>query len=337
MHGYIANVAYFLPARVETTRDLASRFPGGSIERIAEKTGILQRHISADGECASDLACAAAEALFDSAPHARKEVDFILFCTQSPDYILPTTACLLQKRLGISTTAGALDFNLGCSGYVYGLGLAQGLIASGQAKSILLVTADTYTKYLREDDKSARAIFGDGAAATLIKASREIPQSLGPFVYGTDGGGADDLIVPNSGMRRSSVANTESGEARSSMSLHMNGPNVFSFAVKTVPESVRSLLERSSVEMADVDLFVFHQANVYLLEEIRRILSIPEDKYQLTLGHCGNTVSSSIPIALRHAQLEGRLFSGALVVLVGFGVGFSWAAALVKWTNVLNN
>jgi 3-oxoacyl-[acyl-carrier-protein] synthase-3 len=259
-----------------------------------------------------------------------------LYCTQTPDYILPTTACVLQHRLGLSTSCGALDFNLGCSGYIYGLGLAKALIDSGQASKVLLLTADTYSKLLNPADKSVRTIFGDAAAATLIVASEQ--ESLtGPFVYGTDGAGAQNLIVPAGGMRRAADPQAElvpddSGNARTMNDLYMNGAEIFNFTLRVIPTAISQLLERAGIGQEDVDLFVFHQANRFMLEHLRRKLKVPAEKFVIAMEDIGNTVSSSIPIALREAQERGQLPPGSLVMLVGFGVGYSWGATLIRWS-----
>jgi 3-oxoacyl-[acyl-carrier-protein] synthase III len=332
MHGFIAAVEYALPEHTLDTKTLVELFPEWDMAKIDAKTGIHTRHIAASDEYVTDLSVAATTKLFDAGACEPDDIDFLLLCTQSPDYALPTTACILQHRLGISSRAGALDFNLGCSGYVYGLGLAEGLIVSGQANSILLITADTYSKYLKFDDKSSRAIFGDGAAATLIK-TRQDPQ-FGPFLYGTDGRGWDSLIVRNSGLRgrRCGQISEKQPSIDDNDFLYMDGGAIFSFVIKTVPQSVKSLLYKASLKIEDIRLFIFHQANAYLLEEVRRILGIASDKVQITLDECGNTVSSTIPIAIRHADLDGKLLEGDYVVLVGFGVGYSWSATVLKWS-----
>src|SRR3974377_857998 len=170
MHGCISAIEYFLPEKTVSTADLSAAFPDWSVEKIDSKTGICDRHVVSAEECSSDLAFAPAQKLFQSGACRPDQIDFAMLCTQSPDYFLPTTACLLQDRLGLPTSAGALDFNLGCSGYIYGLGLAEGLISSGQASNVLLVTAETYSKFMHPRDKSVRTIFGDAAAATLITA-----------------------------------------------------------------------------------------------------------------------------------------------------------------------
>jgi 3-oxoacyl-[acyl-carrier-protein] synthase III len=329
-HSSIAAIEYHLPERSITTDELASLFPAWSVEKIDTKTGIQARHISSEDECASDLAFSAVQKLFKSCGRTSEAIDFILLCTQSPDYLLPTTACLLQTRLGIPTSAGALDFSLGCSGYIYGLGLAEGLISSRQASSVLLLTADTYTKYVDPLDKTTRPIFGDGAAATLIEAVSCETAPIGPFVFGTDGRGAPHLILPNSGTRRT-VESDRSSPATRSNRLYMNGREVFDFAIAEVPRSVDSLLQKAELELDDIDLFVFHQANKFILEELRKIIRIPREKFLVTISHCGNTVSSTIPIALKHAEWDGRLIPGSVIMLVGFGVGYSWGATLVRW------
>jgi 3-oxoacyl-[acyl-carrier-protein] synthase-3 len=337
MHATLRAIEYYLPEKVVTTADLAAEFPQWSVEKIDAKTGISERHVSASDECSSDLAVSAARKLFDTGACRPDEIDYILLCTQSPDYLLPTTACLVQERLDIPTTAGALDFNLGCSGYVYGLGLAEGLIASGQAQEILLLTAETYTKFLHPLDKSVRTIFGDAAAATLLTAVDSPQPLLGPFVYGTDGKGAGNLIVPTGGMRRPRTSQTavaakdKSGNVRSGDDLFMDGAEIFNFTLSAVPTSVSALLERAGMELDQIDLFVFHQANRYMLEHLRKRMKIPPEKFEISMAHCGNTVSSTLPIALKQALEGGRIKENAVVMLVGFGVGYSWGATLLRW------
>ena len=337
MNAALAAIEYYLPSQVLSTEDLSAEFPEWSVQKIDSKTGIYARHIAAEGECASDMAVAAAQKLFASGACEPQSIDYLLLCTQSPDYFLPTTACLVQDRLGIPTSAGALDFNLGCSGYIYGLGLAQGLIASGQASSVLLLTAETYSKFLNRGDRSVRTIFGDAAAATLLVAKDSPAPLIGPFVYGTDGSGGANLIVPAGGLRRPRSPETavpqedEGGNTRSPDDLYMNGAEIFNFTIAAVPESVHALMQKAGCALEDIDLAVFHQANKYMLDHLRKRMKIPAEKFQVTMSHCGNTVSSTIPIALKHAACEGPLRSGSLVLLVGFGVGYSWGATLLRW------
>ncbi len=317
----LGGIAAYLPAGVLDNPTLAALFPEWPAERIEEKLGIRERRIAGAEEYASDLAVKAAEALFEATGVGRETVDYLLVCTQSPDFLLPTTACLVQDRLGLPTTVGALDFNLGCSGYVYGLGLAKGLIESGQASRVLLVTAETYSKYMDAGDKNVRTLFGDGAAATWVTASGG-SGSLGPFVYGTDGAGSENLIV-----RRGGARHREEGDAF----LRMDGPAIYSFTLRAVPAAVAEVLAKAGIGYGDVDLFVLHQASKYMLDGLARIMKVPAVKMVYAMGATGNTVSASIPLALMAAEREGRLKPGMRVVLVGFGVGLSWAACLVEW------
>jgi 3-oxoacyl-[acyl-carrier-protein] synthase-3 len=337
MKARIAAVEYHLPRELVSNEQLAAEFPEWSAEKIEEKTGIAERWVASGDECASDLGLAAATKLFASGICAPSDVDYLLLCTQSPDYFLPTTACILQDKLGIPTRAGALDFNLGCSGYVYGLGLAKALIETDQAQGVLLITAETYSKFIHPKDKSVRTLFGDAGTATLVRGVAGDDEFIGPFVYGTDGSGAANLIVPVGGMRRrhcepgAALIVDDSGNARGEDSLYMNGPEIFSFTLRVVPGIVHGLLARAGKELGDIGLFVFHQANKYMLDHLRKRLKIPEDKFFVGLRNCGNTVSCTIPIALKQAAGEGRLKAGDLVMLVGFGVGYSWGATLVRW------
>lgn len=328
--AFIRAIEYHLPESVVSNEDLVQRFPDWSPEKIEDKTGIRSRRVVSESELASDLAVAAAERLLQSGVCDAADIDFVLLCTQSPDYPLPSTSCLVQERLGIPTTCGAFDINLGCSGFVYGLSTAKGLIETGQAANVLLLTSETYTRHLDVDDISVRAVFGDGAAATLVSGRDEVSESdhefIGPFVFGTDGRGASRLIL-RQGSLREKVENPNGPGAK----LSMNGPDIFTFTLKQVPASVEAVLAKSGTRMDDVDLFVFHQANKFMLEHLRKKLKIPVEKFVYALEDCGNTVSATIPIALRRAVEEGRLSGGELVMIVGFGVGYSWSAALLHW------
>ncbi len=325
--AFIRAVDYYLPEATVTNDDLVKRFPDWSAEKIEDKTGIRSRRVASDSELASDLAVAAAERLLGSGVCDVADIDFLLLCTQSPDYALPSTSCLIQDRLGIPTTAGAFDVNLGCSGYVYGLSTAKGLIESGQADNVLLLTAETYTKHLDADDISVRAVFGDGAGATLISCrDTDDAESIGPFVFGTDGRGASRLILREGSLREKIEHPDTPGDK-----LRMNAPDIFPFTPKQVPASVKALLAKSGKAMDEIDLFVFHQANKFMLEHLRKKIKIPDEKFVYALEDCGNTVSATIPIALHRAVDEGQLRGGQLVMLVGFGVGYSWSAGLIRW------
>lgn len=336
-HAAIRAIAYHLPESVLTNAQLAREFEGWEEEKILAKTGIVSRHVASASECASDLGDAAARKLFDTGACMPADVDFLLFCTQSPDHFLPTTACLLQDRLGLPTSCGAIDLNQGCSGFVYGLALARGLVENELARNVLLVTADTYTKFINPRDRSTRTLFGDGAAATLVAPAAVEGDFIGPFVFGTDGRGAPHLIVPAGGARTPHTVATAlerkdtSGNWRCDDNLFMNGGEVFAFTLAAVPAVIRRLLEKTGLALDDVDQFVFHQANRFMLERLRDKLEIPPEKFAIELEDTGNTVSASIPIALDRCVQRGVVRPGDRVLIVGFGVGYSWAAALIRW------
>lgn len=318
----IKGIEYYLPERVLDNIELAKNFPDWTPEKIAEKTGIEKRHIVAQNETALDLAERAAKELFKSGVCSPDEVEYVLFCTQSPDYFLPTTACLLQERIGISTTVGAVDYNLGCSGFVYGLSLAKGLIESRQVNNVLLITAETYSKYIRDNNVGVRTIFGDGAAATFIEGVESDLDLIGPFVFGTDGTGKDRLIVKNGAHRNPDKSNP--------VELYMNGPDIFVFTLEAVPKAVRAILNKSTCDIGDIDFFVFHQANQYMLNYLREKIEIPENKFCIDMKDYGNTVSSTIPIALSNLLKKNALNNNSQVMLVGFGVGYSWGATICR-------
>ena len=317
----ISEIETYFPEKKVTNEDLQKEFPEWSPEKIFNKVGVKQRYTASAEETVLELAVKASEKLLKKID--KNEIDFILFCTQSPDYHLPTTACILQDRLGLRKNIGALDFNLGCSGFVYGLSIAKGLIATGVAQNILLVTAETYTKYLRKSDKSNRTIFGDGAVATLIQKD-EAKENF-QFILGTDGSGYDNLIVRNGGGRNRINKEDEAGNC-----LYMNGQNIFIFTIEKIPALVKEILEKNNLTKNDVDYYIFHQANAHILRRQREILEIPEEKFYINLEKYGNTVSSTIPIALKDALETGKVKRGQKIMLIGFGVGLSWGATIVE-------
>ena len=301
-------IAYHLPEKALTNAELASDWDGWTPEKIFAKTGVRARRVAAPGETALDLAESACRRLFDETGVAAASVDFLVLCTQSPELRLPSSACLLQARLGLRVSCGALAIDHGCSGFVYALAVAKGLLAGGLAQNVLVVTAETYSRYLDAEDRATRTIFGDGAAAALVGAD-DMPR-LGAFVFGTDGTGADKLIVRDGRLR-------------------MDGPEIFNFALEVVPSALDAALAANGLAREAVDLFVFHQANRFMLDTLRTVCGLPRDRFYVNLETTGNTVSASIPIALRQLRDAGRLAPGMRVALVGFGVGLSWGATVV--------
>jgi 3-oxoacyl-[acyl-carrier-protein] synthase-3 len=332
----IRDIAYHLPSDVLSNEDLAAIYPDWSADKIFSKTGIKQRHIAPSAVTASDLAFEAAKKLFESGMVIPEQIDFLILCTQAPDFILPTSACILQHRLGLPRSAGALDVNLGCSGFVYGLSLAKGLIESGLASNVLLLTADTYSKYIHPMDKSVRTLFGDAAAATVVSKS-EGNSDIGPFVFGTDGSGAGNLIVEAGGFRLPRSHSTaeekvdDSGNVRSQENLYMNGAEIMAFTLNEVPKACETLMQKAGLSDASVDLYVLHQANKFMLDALRKKMKISSEKMPILMSECGNTVSSTIPVALCDLQTSGVLNRGMNLVLLGFGVGYSWAGCVLKY------
>lgn len=332
----IKAITSFLPAGKLTNEQLAEEFGDWHASQILSKTGVAVRGVAGPDECASDLGIEAAKRLFAGGAHVPEEIDFLIFCTQSPDYFTPTTACVMQDRLGLRTDCGAIDINQGCSGYIYGLALAKSLVDAGTAGNVLLITADTYTKFINRRDRSLLTLFGDGAAATLVGSVPADRELIGPFILGTDGRGANQIIVKAGGLRCPPTPETAvekedaSGNWRSDQNLFMDGADVFGFALKTVPEVMRQLLEKSGLSFDDVDFIVPHQANKFILERLRAKMKIPPGKFWIDMEQCGNTVSSTIPIALESALAQNRIKQGDRVALVGFGVGYSWGATLIE-------
>ncbi|MDP4276039.1 MAG: ketoacyl-ACP synthase III [Bacteroidota bacterium] len=331
MKVYIKALAYALPEKILTNAQLVELFPEWSVDKIASKVGVNQRHVAADNETAADLAVRAAENLFKENQIDRSTIDFVLFCTETPDYMLPCSACLIQHELRLPTTCGALDFSLGCSGFIYGLALSKGLIFSGMATNVLLLTGETMTKCLHPKDKGNRTIFGDGASASLI--SKNGLAEIGEFSFGSDGKNKEDLIIKTGAMRHREPLNDLTFDASnnpvSSDFLYMNGSAVFSFSNLVVPDLVDHVLARNHLLQPDINLFVFHQANKYMINYLRKLLSIEEEKFYIFLENVGNTVSSSIPIALYEAKKEDRLHGQ--VLLAGFGAGYSWGGVTLNF------
>ena len=323
MKSYIKKIFCYLPEIiVENTN-----------ERLRKKTGIERRHICAENETAADMAVKAAEKLFSTVP--RDSIDYILFCTQSPDYYLPTTACILQDRLGLKKSCGALDFNHGCTGYIYGLGLSKGLIESGQAENILLLTAETYSKYINSEDQAVNSLFGDAATATLITAENTEKNGIAGVEYGTDGAGFKNLIVPVGGMRQRYqntkifVTTDKHGNSRTNQNLFMDGAAITDFALEVVPQTLENILQKNFLRREEMNYYVFHQANNFMLKSLQKICRLEDLNFWNDVKSYGNTVSNSIPIALADILQENKPSHLQKVLLLGFGVGLSWGGCVV--------
>lgn len=330
---FIKDIEYYLPSKVLTNEELVRDFPEWNAEKVAKKTGIKERHIAAEGETSADMAYMAASKLFERNSQLKKTVDFILFCTQTPDYRMPASACLLQRRLGLPTTIGAVDIDLGCSGFIYGLALAKGLVTGGIAHQVLFLTADTLTKHIHPRDKGNKSILGDAASATVI--SSEGIAKIGNFVLGTDGNGEEIINIKIGGTRQPLPINDEviddNGHIKSSDYFYMDGPEVFNFTLDSVPPLLDECLQKNNLVKESVDKYILHQANGYILSTLRKLYGVPKDQFYIDMEHYGNTASSTIPLALKDALSCKFVRQGDRVMIAGFGVGFSYGACLLEF------
>ncbi len=331
MGSKIIKIEYHLPEKVVSNNQLEEEFHRWESAKIEKKLGIAQRHVVSEDETAMDLAYKASNILFKN--YDKEKVDFLILCTQSPDYFLPTSACVLQKKLELKNSTGAFDFNLGCSGYIYGLAIAKGLINSNIANSVLLITSETYTKHIHPKDLGNRTIFGDAAAVTIIEKNDK--EFIHEFELGTDGGGMNNLIVPNGALKNPKQkdivdVSNESGDISNANCLYMNGPEIFNFTIEAVPIAFENVLKKNNLIMDEIDYVIFHQANKYMIDFLRKKIKIPEEKFFSDMLDTGNTVSSTIPIGLKKALNEQKIKEGDKVLLCGFGVGYSWGATIIE-------
>lgn len=335
--AFLRAVATHLPEKVVTNEQLKVENPDWNMARVGSKAGIEARHIVGESETAGDLAYLAGRKLLDGCGMQPSSIDYLIYCTQSPDYVLPATSCVLQHRLGLPNTCGAIDINQGCSGYVYGLQLARALVVSGSARNVLFLTAETYSRYIHPRDWSVRVLFGDAASASLISADGPGAR-IDAGCLGTDGAGAPSLNVGVNGGptaifgQRLDHSTEEPNGFRLPTNLYMNGQQLFSFAMREVPELVRRTLARNDLIANGVQWYVFHQANAFMNEQLRAKLQIEPKQMPNHLKLVGNTVSCTIPLTLMHSV--DRFSSGDYVMLVGFGVGYSWGACVLCWDDI---
>lgn len=322
MKAYIKHISTYIPKNKITNEDIAKKFPEWDSDKILNKIGIAERYIADEDEFVSDMAAKSIQELIDEFGINKDSIDFLILCTQSPDHFLPATSCIVQEKAGLNNNCAAIDINQGCSGYVYGLSLAKGLVISGTAKNVVLVTAETYSKHIHQNDKGNISLFGDAATATLITDNGKY--EIKEFSLGSDGKGAENLIVKNGAVK---IKNNNDPENLDNF-LYMNGPEIFDFTSKSIPPLVERNLEQNQLTKGDIDTFIFHQANTYMLNFLRRKIGIPTKNFVIDMLDYGNTVSSTIPLALKNCDLKGREMH--TVMLVGFGVGYSWGAVCLK-------
>jgi 3-oxoacyl-[acyl-carrier-protein] synthase-3 len=330
----ISDINYHLPVFNLTNKMISDYHPHWDVDKTSIKTGVNNRHISDQNETAFDLSVNAVSKLFTKSKIKMDEIGAIIYCTQSPDYIMPSNSHLIHKHFNFINSVWCFDYNLACSGFVYGIAIARGFIETKMAKHILLITSDTYSRYINDKDRSTRLLFGDGAAASII--SYTSGKGIIDIILSTDGSSYKSFYIPAGGARMplSSFTRIESqdiiGNVKSKENIHMEGKKVFDFISKTVPDQILDLLRRNNLKLKDIDQFIFHQASKLTLDSLANTLGIDENKYFTNLKDIGNTVSSSIPIALKQAIDLNRIQKGDLIIISGFGVGLSWGSILYK-------
>lgn len=319
----LRKISYVLPERIETNAQLKIKHPNWNIDEIEKKTGITKRYISKENETSLDLGFLASKNLFQEYQINQNQIDSILFISQSADYALPSSSCILQEKLSLRKDILALDINLGCSGFVNSLAVASSLIKSNMINNCLIVCAETYSKYIDENDRTNKLIFSDASSACLVEKDLNLNSYIGNFCFGCDGSGAEELIVKGSGARNNIEKNKQK--------LFMNGPAILLFTLNQVPKLLSETLKKNCLELNDIDLFIFHQASKIVLDLLAERIGINRLKMFSNLDSKGNTVSCSIPIALKDAYQENHLFLNQRVLIIGFGVGYSLGATIIKW------
>jgi len=336
MKSAILDIAVQFPSKVLDNKELIKSYPDGDIELAARRCGVHRRYIASQDETALDLAFYACQKLMKRQPELQSTVDMLLFCTQTPDYRLPSNACVLHGKLGLPEKVGAFDMNLACSGFTYALGVSHGMIESGIARNVLIVTADTYSKYIHEQDRSTRILFGDGAAATWVGPGEE-QSGIRDITWGTDGKLFHAFMIPAGACRNPSSAATreeridKSGNVRTYENIHMDGKEILKFTFSKIPIEVRKILDRNALSIEEIDLFVFHQASSLVLDNLTQLLGLSPSKVFRNLDNIGNTVSASIPMGLCSAFEKGIISRGDQLLLCGFGAGLSWATVLLNF------
>ncbi|HTS01711.1 MAG TPA: ketoacyl-ACP synthase III [Thermoanaerobaculia bacterium] len=329
----LAGIASAVPSSVLTTEDTTRAFGEEDSRRILKNTGVRTRRVTKNGMCASDLCVPAAERLLTGLGWARDSVDLLVLVTQGPDYALPSTSCVLQHRLGLSTDCAAFDVNLGCSGYVYGVSIAAGMMGRGIRRA-LLMAGDMSSRSAAPLDRSVWPLFGDAASVTALEADAGAAPMH--FVLGTDGRGAPHLILPAGGARYRRTADSgvrtlrSDGNVRSDEDVYMNGLEVLTFTLNAVPPLLRAIRAESGWSNDDVDHFVFHQASVFMLKTLARSAALPMSKFVIGMEEYGNASSASIPLAICDKLREALSGAPKKLVLAGYGVGWSWGAVALS-------
>ena len=333
----ISGLAAAVPKNVINNYKYTSYFPEEDVKEIVKKTGIKERRFVDDKTCASDLCCAAAEKLFDDMAIDRSEIDLLIFISQTPDYRMPATSIILQDRLGLPKSTIAFDVNLGCSGFIYGMAIAFSMIQQSHFRKVLLLDGETRSKVYSPKDRQVAFLFGDAGVAALIEKDPKYGESH--FSLNSDGARYDLIQIKAGGYRYPSSAETvkekvvdEHGNIRSDEQGFMNGADVFNFLIREVPKDIKWLLNKTNSSLDAFDYYVFHQANEFMNSYLVKKLKLDHQKVPMSIEKFGNTSSVSIPLTIA-TQLQGKLKDRKKVMLCGFGVGLSWATAIVRFEN----
>lgn len=322
----ILGVGCYVPEKVLTNQDL-EKIVDTSDEWITERTGIKQRHIAAPEEATSDLATKAALMALEDAKTSPEEIDLVIVGTASSDHIFPSTACLVQARIG-AKNAAAFDLAAGCSGFVYSLAVATQMIKTGFYKKALIIGAETLSRIMNWTDRNTCVLFGDGAGAAVVGEVEEGYGVLG-IDMGADGNGGMHLYQPAGGSRKPATPETAAAHEHT---IHMNGPEVFKFAIQIMGKTAKKALANANMKPEELDMLFPHQANLRIISSAAKRLKLPMDKVWVNVNKYANTSAASIPIALTEAQAAGKLTKGMNIILDGFGAGLTWAAIVLKWS-----
>lgn len=333
----ISGVAAAVPEKIENNADIYQKW--GGYDNFVSATGIESRRKSTPSQCSSDLCQSAAEKLIEELNWKKEEIEALVFVSQTPDYITPATSCLLQKKLGLSQGCYTLDISLGCSGWVYALSVVASLMQNGCIKKALLLAGDTITKFCSEEDKSTYPLFGDAGTATAVCFDNNASNMK--FAFNTDGDGYEAIIIEDGGYRNPvnlmSFDMHQKGEGLSAnkLQLKLDGMNVFAFGISKAPQSVNSLMDRYSIQKEDVDYFLFHQANLFMNEKIRKKLKLTPEQSPFCLREFGNTSCASIPLTMV-SKLQTKLSNESLKhIACGFGVGLSWGSVYFETDKIV--
>ena len=320
---FLNNIEFYLPKKREHNLDVLNFSKKNKQDslNIIDKIGIKERRVSSLDEFSNDLAINAAKKILKNIK--KDKIDFLIYCTNTPDYLLPSNSCLIHDKLKLKKNAGAFDIILACSGYVYSLSVAKSLVNSGMANTVLLITADTYSKFIPYKESKNRVLFGDGSSSTIIskKKIRGSYEILN-FLHGTDGAGHNKAIMKNFGNKYRLSKNKKDNN------LFLDGPGLYDFTLNGIPNQIQIFLKKNKIKFNQIDYFVFHQANKFMLKGLQRKMKIPNNRIIIDMKNTGNTTSSSIPIVMK--KYEKKFQKGNKILLAGFGGGLTWGICLLK-------